>query len=311
MKSVYCIVVTYNGVKWIKKCLSSLQENSNDVKIICVDNGSTDDTVSIIKKYFPSVHLLELAQNLGFGQANNIGMRVAIFNKADYVFLLNQDAWVEHNTIAALISIHTLNPQYGVISPLHLNGTGEKMDTYFFKYLAESDVRSVSISESFHKEQNEVLISTEFVNAAAWLISMACLKKTGVFDPIFFHYGEDRHYLQRIKYWGFKTGIYSGVNIYHDRELRISKTSINIESRVKTEWVHFLGRACDINYSGYLKFSLKRLARHLSLFFKNLILFNRIGTVYNYIMAMKIFFSLNKIRQSREISASQKLVPYL
>ncbi len=298
-------------MKWIEKCLSSLVNGSCYVKIICIDNGSGDLTVSTIKKHFPAVHLFEAAKNLGFGQANNIGLRLAISNKADYVFLLNQDAWVEYNTIETLIKIQTLHPQYGVISPLHLNGAGDKMDKYFLKYLLESDVKPGSITESFQLAKSSMLINTGFVNAAAWLISAECLKKTGGFDPIFFHYGEDRSYLQRAKYWGFKAGIYPGVNIYHDRELRISNTNKDIESRVKSEWVHFLDRACNINYAGHFKFSMKRLARHKLALIKNLILLNRAEVVYNYLMAKKIFFSLAKITQSRKASGSQNMIPHL
>ena len=298
-------------MKWIEKCLSSLVAGSCQITIICIDNGSSDLTVSIIKKHFPAVHLLEAAKNLGFGQANNIGLKLAISNKADYVFLLNQDAWVEHDTIEELIKVQTQHLQYGVISPLHLNGAGNKMDNYFLKYLLESDVKAGDIPESFHLIKKNILINTGFVNAAAWLISMECLKKTGGFDPIFFHYGEDRHYLQRIRYWGFKAGIYSSATIYHDRELRISKANMEIGARVKSEWVHFLSSACDINRAGYLKFSIKRLIRHKLLGIKNLILFNKAEVRYNYAMAKKIIFSLNKIRQSRKISGSGDFTPYL
>lgn len=304
-------MVTYNGMQWIEKCLSSLVADYCQSKIICIDNGSADLTVSIIKKHFPSVHLLEATKNLGFGQANNIGLRLAINNKADYVFLLNQDAWVEPDTIAELIKVQVRNPEYGIISPVHLNGAGDKMDSHFYKYLLESDVEPGCISKNFHQGKESLVINTAFVNAAAWLISMTCLKKTGGFDPIFFHYGEDRHYLQRTKYWGFKAGIYSGAKIYHDREVRISKANVNTESKIKSEWVHFLDRACNINYSGYLKFSIKRLARHQLLLFKNLVLFNWSEVTYNAAMAKRILFSLRKIGQSRIIAASQKSIPHL
>lgn len=298
-------------MEWIEKCLNSLVASSCHSKIICIDNGSSDLTTSIIKKYFPSVHLHEATKNAGFGQANNIGLRIAIQNKADYVFLLNQDVWVETDTISELINVQTQNPAYGVISPLHLNGTGDKMDAYFLQYLLESDIKPGIVSENFYTQKKDLLINTQFVNAAAWLISMECLKKTGGFDPVFFHYGEDRNYLHRTKYWGFKTGIYAGARIWHDRELRISKKNTNIDTRIKAEWIHFLVHACDINQTGYLKFSIKRMVRHQLLLLKSLLLYNKTAVRYNYSIAKKIIFSLNRIKHSRKIAASQDLVPHL
>jgi GT2 family glycosyltransferase len=311
LKNVYCIVVTYNGMEWIEKCLNSLVTGSYHSKIICIDNGSSDLTTSIIKKHFPSVHLHEASKNAGFGQANNIGLRLAIHHQADYVFLLNQDAWVETDTIAELINVQTQNPEYGIISPVHLNGTGDKMDAYFFQYLLESDIKPGMISENFYTGKKDLLINTQFVNAAAWLISMECLKKTGGFDPVFFHYGEDRNYLQRTKYWDFKTAIYAGARIWHDRELRISKKNTSIDARIKADWIHFLVHACDINQPGYLEFSIKRFARHQLLLLKSLLLLNKTAVRYNYSIAKKIIFSLNRIRQSRKIAASRDLIPHL
>jgi GT2 family glycosyltransferase len=304
-------VVTYNGMQWIEKCLASLIAGSYSCKIICIDNRSSDQTVSFIKNHFPSVQLFEAKNNLGFGQANNIGLKLALSHHADYIFLLNQDAWIEKDTISELIKVQEQNPDYGIISPVHLNGAGNNLDAYFLKYLRESDFRPACISDDFQIKRSDLLISTEFVNAAAWLINMQCLKKTGGFDPVFFHYGEDRNYLQRAKYRGFKAGIYCSTCIYHDREQRISQPDIDIGSRIKSEWIHFLGHACDINQQGYWWFCIKRFLRHSILLLKSIFLFRRTESIYNYTLAKKIFFSLNKIKQSRRIAASDDIAPYL
>ena len=86
MKKVFVVIVTYNGVQWIRKCLQSCQ----DYPVVVVDNQSTDATVEIIQNEFPKVHLIEESKNHGFGQANNIGISYALNKGADYVFLLNQ-----------------------------------------------------------------------------------------------------------------------------------------------------------------------------------------------------------------------------
>jgi len=102
---IYSIVITYNGEQWVDKCFKSLV-NSNIVNhhMLAIDNGSTDNTLQLIRQNYPTVEIIETGQNLGFGKANNIGMRKAIGANADYVFLLNQDAWVQENTISQLVA---------------------------------------------------------------------------------------------------------------------------------------------------------------------------------------------------------------
>src|SRR5210317_1231583 len=112
MENVYAIVVTYQGLKWYKKCFDSLQDSTIPVKIIAVDNGSGDGSVDFINNNFKGIQLISQGSNQGFGKANNRGIKEALKQNADYVFLLNQDAWVEPPTIEKLISVHKEQPEY-------------------------------------------------------------------------------------------------------------------------------------------------------------------------------------------------------
>jgi len=90
---VSVIIVSYNFEQWIDRCLGSLRRSTSPISVIVVDNGSKDKTTQIIEKNYPEVHLIKTGANLGFGKANNIGIRYAMEQGADYFFLLNQDAW--------------------------------------------------------------------------------------------------------------------------------------------------------------------------------------------------------------------------
>src|SRR5688572_5815310 len=105
MKSIYCVVVTFNGIKWVRKCFGSLRNSGYPLKTVAVDNGSTDGTQHEIKSEFPEVELIQSQSNIGFGKGNNVGMRIAIESRADFIFLLNQDAWIEANTIETLVNV--------------------------------------------------------------------------------------------------------------------------------------------------------------------------------------------------------------
>lgn len=100
--NVYIIIVTFNGMQWLSKCL----ESTIPYPVIIVDNDSTDGTVDYIKKHYSEVKLFVNKENLGFGQANNIGISYALQHGAGYVFLLNQDAYLQKSAIGKLIETH-------------------------------------------------------------------------------------------------------------------------------------------------------------------------------------------------------------
>lgn len=221
---VYAIIVTYNGEQWIDKCLDSLYKSSFPVSIIVVDNASTDSTVSTTKEKYSEVHLVQCQKNLGFGQANNIGIRIALEQNADYVFLLNQDAWVKDDTISKLISVATKNPEYGIISPFHVNRDENKLERQFVDFLS-SKYNEMIVSDIFFRQIQDIY-ETSYIHAAAWLLSRHCIKTVGGFDPIYFHYGEDDDYLMRTRYFSLKVGLVPSALIVHDG---VYKTWGNVE----------------------------------------------------------------------------------
>jgi GT2 family glycosyltransferase len=215
-QTVYVIIVTYNGIRWIKRCLHDVLLSDVDIHVIVVDNGSIDGTIEFIENTYPDLELIKTNTNLGFGQANNIGIKKALEREADYVFLLNQDGYVEKDTIQRLVAFQLSHPDYGVLSPKQMNGNGSTLDKKF-----NSIVLSKSCIINSFEETGTTIYNVYFAMAAFWLVSAACLKKIGLFDPIFFHYGEDSDYLSRVRYHGFKIGVIMNSIGYHDRQERL------------------------------------------------------------------------------------------
>lgn len=218
MATVNTIIITFNGIQWIDRCLESLQKSTIPLKITIIDNSSIDGTPQAIRAKFPEVSLVQLDKNLGFGQANNIGLKKALDDEADFVFLLNQDAWVENETIKLLVDAHKQFPEYGIISPIHLNGQGTGLDYGFLNYLCRDNKR-IFLKELFVKQKHEhsIIYPLDFINAAFWLIPRSTLETVGGFNPLFFHYGEDREYVNRCLFFGLKTGFVPLAKGYHDR----------------------------------------------------------------------------------------------
>ena len=85
--NIYVIIVTYNAMQWIDRCLGSLRQSSIPLTPIAIDNGSKDETVAYIRAHFPETILFVQEKNLGFGQGNNVGIRYALAHEATHVLL--------------------------------------------------------------------------------------------------------------------------------------------------------------------------------------------------------------------------------
>jgi len=212
-EKTYCIIVTYNAENWIEKCLNSVLQSTLTCTIVVVDNKSTDRTSEIIASQFPQVMFIQNNINAGFGKANNMAIQRAYDEGADFILLLNQDAWVEPETIGKLVEKIKQNPEYGILSPLQFYNSST-LDRKFNNYLKR---RGEEIIHHFSEEEKEAIIPVRFVNAAIWLMSRKCVETIGLFAPIFDHYGEDQNYAHRCKFHGLKIGIYPKAIGYHER----------------------------------------------------------------------------------------------
>jgi GT2 family glycosyltransferase len=204
MIKIAVIIVTFNGQKWIEKCLKSVFDSNQRIKVIIVDNASTDETLSIVKK-FPQVEIISRNENLGFGKANNLAIKKALIDGFEQFFLLNQDTFIFPKTIDNLSAQLSKNQNFGIVSPLHYSANETDLDLNFEKYFNNKTQTNNDLSE------------IPFVNAAAWMVSKKCFEKVGLFEPSFNHYGEDRNFCDRLKFHGFKIGITSNSKIVHDR----------------------------------------------------------------------------------------------
>jgi GT2 family glycosyltransferase len=211
-----------------------------------VDNGSRDGTLEALRERYPRVEIIETSRNLGFGKANNIGMRLALAGGCDYVYLLNQDAWVYPDTIESLVDIQRKNPRYLVLSPMQMQSDGVTMERNFRQLCERSDNISPDFAGDFAAGTLKELSAVRFVLAAHWLVSRKCLDEIGGFAPIFPHYGEDDNYLQRVNYHDYKVGICTSVKGVHDRD----ESKWDNRHRITFMYILYLIKSCDINRNG-------------------------------------------------------------
>lgn len=297
--TIYVIVVTYNGESFIKKCLDSIKQNKVVCQTIVIDNNSTDKTTQIIKTDFSEVRLIEKKINLGFGKANNIGLKIALKENADYVFLLNQDATIEPDTIEKFILGHKKFPEFGILSSIHLNGTKKELDYNFSKYL--SPIMCPNIISDMILGYTKPIYTCNFINAAAWFMPIATLKNIGLFDPLFYHYGEDDDYVTRLKYHGGKIGLITNTFIVHDRPQNKKICKYNYTRRLA---INFLKLK---NMNSSFCFSVCAFIVHSFIKFVNLLMSMKLKElVFSIQLFWKTIYLLPKIKVSRKKSIEGK-----
>lgn len=206
MSKIAVIIVTYNGEKYIEKCIKSIYKSTVASTIFMIDNASSDQTVDIAKK-FEDIELIVSQTNLGFGKANNIAIKKALKTGFEHLFLLNQDTWIAPNTIENLSENLQNNRYFGILSPLQYSANEVDLDKNF-----ENNYKKGT-------KKNHILTEIPFINAAAWMVTKSCFENVGFFEPIFSHYGEDRNFCDRAQYHGYKIGIVTNATIVHDRTI--------------------------------------------------------------------------------------------
>lgn len=243
MEKVLAIIVTYNGMQWLKYCLDSLYQSTVLPDVFIVDNGSNDDTQLFIKNNYPKVVFHQSDNNIGFGRANNIGLQYAIDECYDFVYLLNQDAWILPETISSLIELSKKHPEYGILSPFQMSADGYTIDKAFASRLKTWDIY-YSILSDFYNNNAVDVYEAESVMAAHWFMTRNCIEKVGGFSPSFPHYGEDDNYSQRVRYKGLKIGVIPRLKVVHDRQWRTIETRKKIYLQY-TEWLFKLSSPFD------------------------------------------------------------------
>lgn len=215
MKKVFVIIVTYKGKRWYDKCFQSLRESTYPVTTIVIDNASGDGSADYIREHFPEVIVIESDKNLGFGNANNVGMKYALEHDCDYVFLLNQDTWVKSDMMEKLVNAAEKYPGYGVYSPIHTD-VEEKHINMNLRFVKSHDF----ISDSYFSIFKDVYPIT-YSNAAGWLLPRKTLETIGGFTPLIYHYGEDDDYMRRLEYHNLRMALVPAARMVHDSGKRL------------------------------------------------------------------------------------------
>ena len=224
--SVSIVVLNWNGFSDTAACLSSLEHlDYPNYRVMVVDNGSTDDSAARIRKDFPSVELIETGKNLGFAGGCNVGIRQAIREGAEFIWLLNNDTTVDPGALKALVDGAQTEPRIGAVgSAIYYMHDRERLQCWGGGYV------NFWLGRSRHifKQKDEGKL--QFVTGASLLLTRAAIDEVGELDEGFFMYWEDADYCFRIRAAGAKLAVAGSSKIWHKESSSVGKGSSRMDS---------------------------------------------------------------------------------
>ena len=116
---IYIVILNSNRRDDTLACLASISKSTyKEIKVILLDNKSTDGSVEAVQASFPKVQIINLSTNLGYAGNNNVGINMAIDQRVDWVFVLNEDTILDPDCISSLIKVGQGDPGIGVLGPM-------------------------------------------------------------------------------------------------------------------------------------------------------------------------------------------------
>jgi len=246
-KKLAIILVNWNSYALTDDTLQSLYQTSyQDYDIICVDNASTDDSLSQLKTNHANIIILTCDQNTGFTGGNNKGMQYALEHGYAYTLLLNNDVAVESDFLEPLVQALEANENLGAVQPLiyfhHDRTLIWNAGSRYNKWLGVTKTIGYNKKDAQHTYRNQ---NQGFVNKIAWITGCAfmvkteVLKKVGLLYEPFFIYYEDVDLSFRIKNAGYDLGYVPASVIYHIAGMSHKSSKKTAEGYVSPK-VHYL-----------------------------------------------------------------------
>jgi len=206
MPRVMIIVLNWNGKDDTLACLESLQQVTYpNFEVLIVDNGSGDDSVAAIRTRFPQQLLIETGENLGYAGGNNVGLRHALAQGADYCLLLNNDTQVAPDFVERLVEATEADPTIGVAGPMIYYH--KRPDLIWSAGGAIDWRRGQTWMEGLDTPDSGQFGTAprlvDFVTGCALFARRAVMEQVGLLDERFFVYYEETEWCVRAQRAGF------------------------------------------------------------------------------------------------------------
>ncbi len=217
---VTVIIPHWNGIEILEPCLRSLEASTYpNLLVVVVDNASTDQSASFVRREFPEVTLLENVKNMGFAGGVNVGIQHA---DSDYFLVLNNDTTHDPDWIEPLVAALESDPRIAAVQPKimsaqnptvfdYAGGVGGLLDVLAFPYALGRIFTTTETDDGYYDTAQDIF----WASGTALLLRASALKEVGLFDEDFFAHMEEIDLCWRLHNAGWRVVNAPSSRIFH------------------------------------------------------------------------------------------------
>jgi len=246
MSKTAIIVLNWNNPSDTLHCLDSLGSVSNDASsIFVVDNGSTDDSVTRISAAYPHVNLIQTGTNLGYAGGNNVGIKSALDQGAEFVLILNNDVIVEPSFLAPMLAIFDAQPGVGIVTPLVAERTKDGNLVWALGAGVDhcsADVTRLHAGDPVASWRGNVPFEVGIASGAAMLVRREVFEQTRMFDEGYFLYYEEVDWCLAVRRAGFRVVAAPAAVVWHKISASLDRQSPVIDYYMTRNHLRLINR---------------------------------------------------------------------
>jgi hypothetical protein len=256
---VSIVILNWNNAEDTLACLGSVAAlDYPAARVIVVDNGSTDDSAARIRAAYPDVELIETGENLGYAGGNNVGVRHALAQGAEYVCILNNDVIVDPGFLGPLVGALQAEADVGIVgpkvyqldAPAEIQSAGGILDDKF-------DVQWRGAGEKDQGQLDEAA-EIDVAHGCALVLRRQLLKALSGFDERFFMYREEVDLCVRAKQVGYRVFYAPQARVWHRRP-NVMASRQAFTTYYMTRNTYLLLSNSQANIASYARVALRHL----------------------------------------------------
>ncbi len=222
VKSVSVITLNYNTTNHTIALLKSIERiYGQSLQVIVVDNGSTENPVTLLASQFPWIDFIRSDRNLGFAAGNNLAMRVA---HGEYLFFVNNDTEFGADILSRMVNLLEQFKGIGLLCPtIHYYDQPDQVQYAGFTQINKITGRNACVTKA-EPEPNGMAI-THYAHGAAMLVPRRVIDQIGSMPENYFLYYEELDWSELIRRAGYQIVVDTQSAFYHKESRSVEKLS--------------------------------------------------------------------------------------